>query len=67
MSKIKEDKLRISVNSSTKQLGVVDKSNEDLLNSPIYQVDDLYYQYLKDLKLRNFNDTSDFSVAFMTF
>jgi len=67
MSKLKEDKLTISTNFSTKQLGIVDKSNEDVLNSPIYKVDNLYFQYLKDLKLRNFNDTSDFSAVFMTF
>ena len=68
MSKIKEDKLTISMNFSAKQLDVVDKSYyEDILNSPIYKVDNLYYQYLKDLKLRNYNDASDFSAAFMTF
>jgi len=67
MSKIKEEKLTNPMDLNIKEIGVIDKNHEDILSSPIYKAENLYYQYLRDLKLKNFNDTSDFSAAFMTF
>ena len=67
MSKNNEVKLTNSVKFSVKKTGVVDRSHADILSSPIYKVENLYFQYLRDLKLGNLNDTSDFGAAFIAF
>lgn len=67
MSKNNEVKLTNSVKYSIKDIGVVDRGLADVLSSPIYKVENLYFQYLRDLKLGNLNDTSDFGAAFIAF